>query len=94
VIPVFLPMMLRHRDSGPSWCEKRNCQCPCHRSTKWYYSEWFMCTVLLFAVFVFCWLVVTLYQWVMPYPPYPPPTLWEVLKDQWAWAVGLTHRIY
>jgi hypothetical protein len=84
-------LMMSH-NSGPSWCEKHNCQCPCHVKDKWYYSLPSMLFGILAAASLFIWALFTILSWAIPING--NPTLLDVLKGQWHFLAQLMHRIY
>jgi hypothetical protein len=76
--PIFLPIEI---DASPSWCEKHNCQCPCHdkkTALDFMLNRYWLVTIagliLLLAIVtitsILCdWLILDKY-----------PTLWEAVK--------------
>jgi hypothetical protein len=84
--------MRASRDAGPTWCEKNNCQCPCHKEDE---SWWEVAVILGLIVgggLIFVWMILTFVQWAMPYDG--PATFVGVLKAQAHWFWELMHRIW
>ncbi len=89
--PLILPApgMLH---SEPSWCEKHNCQCPCHdESAPWYFGPLLVLIIIAGAI-LFIWVVSTFCEWALPFGA--KPTLRQVLIDQWHWLGDLLRRIW
>lgn len=85
----MLWMMRSNRPSGPSWCQRNNCNCPCHTEG---FADRHPVVTGLSIVVVVLWVMLTFAMWAMPMDGHP--TLVQVLRNEWSWIANLARRIW